>query len=204
MSGNLLNNGHLDRKSPLLNGVHARMSTTLSLPRKLFSLNDDTHPYYLFHRDESLHAIIPPHQTHAVASATHALLCPAVLPANASKETPLVKWQSQSNSEDFSLVLHLPPRSGTTKQIVFHRRGDYVATVCEHHFFEHPKCVRSEHSYFSGWKGTDFGLDTQHIQTTFTKSFQKDKRHCTESALPSSQNLFYCGGKYFGYTPYPD
>lgn len=74
---------------------------------------------------------MPPHQSRTVAAATQALLCPASLPAVASKELPLVKWQSHTDSDDMSLVLHLPPRSGATKQIVFHRRGEYMATVCE-------------------------------------------------------------------------
>jgi len=81
--------------------------------------------------DESLHAILPPHQSRTMATATQALLCPPSLPANASKEPPIVKWQSHTDADELSLVLHLPPRSGATKQIVFHRRGDYLASVSD-------------------------------------------------------------------------
>ncbi len=79
-------------------------------------------------REDSLQAIIPPHLETSLHAATLAILSPAQLPS-ATGEPSEVKWQS-SSAEGNTLSIRLPPSSASIKQITFHRRGDYIATVC--------------------------------------------------------------------------
>jgi len=87
----------------------------------------------LNNREETLYFIIPPNVPAIVYAATKALLAPSELPA-ASGST-LVKWKS-APSDDWKLekpllTVSLPQSSGIPKQICWHRKGDYMATVCE-------------------------------------------------------------------------
>ncbi|KAF7301443.1 Ribosome biogenesis protein ERB1 [Mycena indigotica] len=85
--------------------------------------------YFVVAIEETLHFIIPPNISTSIFQATKTLLAPPTLPP--LPETPsLVKWVSSTSSpDDPTLSVHLPPTSGLPKQISWHRRGDYMATV---------------------------------------------------------------------------
>ncbi|KAI0080753.1 ribosome biogenesis protein ERB1 [Panus rudis PR-1116 ss-1] len=82
--------------------------------------------------EENLHFLIPPYQPAQTMSATQTLLSPANLPPAPSTPSP-VKWTSvaaaSSSSDKPILTINLPPSSGLPRQIAWHRRGDYLATV---------------------------------------------------------------------------
>jgi ribosome biogenesis protein ERB1 len=65
--------------------------------------------------------------------ATVALLAPAALPPAPATPSP-VKWSSvpaaAASSDAPVLTVQLPASSGVPRQITWHRRGDYVASVC--------------------------------------------------------------------------
>ncbi|KAF8528875.1 NUC169 domain-containing protein [Hysterangium stoloniferum] len=79
--------------------------------------------------ETSLHAFVPPFLPPAMLTATLSLLNPAVLPP--VPETPSsIKWASSPPTSDGpTLTIQLPPSSGVPKQITWHRRGDYFASV---------------------------------------------------------------------------
>ena len=80
-----------------------------------------------------MHLIIPPNLPAPVLSATQNLLAPANLPPPPAVPSP-VKWASvpvsQSTSYAPILTLNLPSSPEPPKQLVWHRKGDYVASVC--------------------------------------------------------------------------
>ncbi|KAH9938426.1 NUC169 domain-containing protein [Fomitopsis serialis] len=82
--------------------------------------------------EEHVHFIIPPNLPTPVLAATQALLAPATLPPAPATPSP-VKWVSTaaaaSSSDSPILTLNLPSSSGLPKQIVWHRKGDYLSTV---------------------------------------------------------------------------
>ncbi|TFY65102.1 hypothetical protein EVJ58_g2197 [Rhodofomes roseus] len=82
--------------------------------------------------EEQLHFIIPPNLSTPILLATQTLLAPATLPPAPATPSP-VKWASTaaaaSSSDSPILTLHLPPSSGLPKQVVWHRKGDYLSTV---------------------------------------------------------------------------
>lgn len=84
--------------------------------------------------EEHLHFIIPPNLSTSLLAASQNLLAPAELPP-ASDTPSSIKWATKSsfdvNSQVPILSLHLPQSSGLAKQIVWHRRGDYFASLCE-------------------------------------------------------------------------
>lgn len=83
--------------------------------------------------EEQLHFLIPPNQPDNLLSATKSLLAPAMLPPPPATPSP-VKWKSAPLSTwtiDLPILsIQLPPSSGTPTQITWHRRGDYVASIC--------------------------------------------------------------------------
>jgi ribosome biogenesis protein ERB1 len=84
--------------------------------------------------DDTLHFLIPPSLPPALLTATQHLLAPAELPP--APATPLpVKWSSTSATthaiDKPVLTIRLPEKSGVSRQLTWHRRGDYVASVCE-------------------------------------------------------------------------
>ncbi|CAK5276010.1 unnamed protein product [Mycena citricolor] len=88
--------------------------------------------YFVVGVEETLHFIVPPNVPSTILASTQNLLAPATLPA--APETPsLVKWVTAPTStwstDTPILTVHLPSASGLPKQITWHRRGDYVATV---------------------------------------------------------------------------
>lgn len=82
----------------------------------------------LVFREDKLHFIIPPNLPSVILHPTRSTLAPATLPP--ATQSP-VKWSSSPGQEDgVVLTILLPAASGLTKQIAWHRKGDYLATVC--------------------------------------------------------------------------
>jgi ribosome biogenesis protein ERB1 len=84
-------------------------------------------------RDECLQFLVPPNLPPAIVTSTLSTLAPASLPPLPDKPSP-VKWSSQPSSS-FSvdspvLTIRLPTGSGLPKQMNWHKKGDYVASVC--------------------------------------------------------------------------
>ncbi|THV03308.1 BOP1NT-domain-containing protein [Dendrothele bispora CBS 962.96] len=88
--------------------------------------------FFVVGLEETLHFIIPPYLPPAVYHLTQTLLAPSTLPPPPENPSP-VRWTtSPSNTwtDDAPLLsIHLPASSGLASQIVWHRRGDYMATV---------------------------------------------------------------------------
>ncbi|OBZ77104.1 Ribosome biogenesis protein ERB1 [Grifola frondosa] len=82
--------------------------------------------------EEHLHFLIPPNLSAATLTATQSLLSPATLPPQPATPSP-IKWVSVSAAASSSdapiLTVNLPSSSGLPKQLVWHRKGDYLATV---------------------------------------------------------------------------
>jgi hypothetical protein len=89
--------------------------------------------YDLAHSEDALHFILPPHLSSLVLRTTWSLLAPSELPSTPST-TSSIKWVNPPPSglspDDPLLTIHLPPSSGLPKQITWHRKGDYMASVC--------------------------------------------------------------------------
>jgi hypothetical protein len=87
-------------------------------------------------REEKVHFVIPPNIPGPVLSLTQTLLAPASLPPPPVTPSP-VKWVTQpSHSWSIDtpiLTINLPQSSGLPQQISWHRRGDYLATVCKYY-----------------------------------------------------------------------
>ena len=82
----------------------------------------------LIYREDKLHFIVPPNLPSVVHNPAYSTLAPATLPP--ATQSP-VKWTSSPGQEDgVVLTVLLPAPSGLTKQITWHRKGDYLATVC--------------------------------------------------------------------------
>jgi len=82
-----------------------------------------------FFRDEHLHFIIPPNLPASLFTSTRNILAPATLPAQIGSPSPL-KWISTSSeSEKPALTINLASSSGMPKQLAWHRKGDYLASV---------------------------------------------------------------------------
>ncbi|KAF8559034.1 BOP1NT-domain-containing protein [Imleria badia] len=83
--------------------------------------------YFVVGTYDKLHFIIPPNLPSVVHNPTHSTLAPATLPP--ATQSP-VKWSSSPGREDgVVLTILLPAASGLIKQITWHRKGDYLATV---------------------------------------------------------------------------
>lgn len=82
--------------------------------------------------EEQLHFLIPPNLPATILTATQNVLAPANMPPPPPVPSP-VEWQSvsaaASTSDSPILTVNMPPGSGLPKQLAWHRRGDYVATV---------------------------------------------------------------------------
>ncbi|KZP24665.1 ribosome biogenesis protein ERB1 [Athelia psychrophila] len=87
--------------------------------------------FFVVGTEEKIHFLIPPHLPPAIYTATQTLLAPATLPPAPPTPSP-IKWVTapSSSSADLPiLTLHMPSSSGVPKQIAWHRRGDYLASV---------------------------------------------------------------------------
>ncbi|KAF8450788.1 NUC169 domain-containing protein [Boletus edulis BED1] len=83
--------------------------------------------YFVVGTYDKLHFIVPPNLPSVILHATQSALAPAALPP--ATESP-IKWSSSPGQEDgVILTILLPAVSGLTKQIAWHRKGDYLATV---------------------------------------------------------------------------
>ncbi|KAG9112305.1 Ribosome biogenesis protein erb1, partial [Ceratobasidium sp. 392] len=90
--------------------------------------------------EDAIHYLIPPFIAPGVHALTTSLLNPANLPPRPESSSPSLKWvvtpatstaratKASSHSSPVLTVL-LPAGSGLPKQIVFHRKGDYLASV---------------------------------------------------------------------------
>lgn len=89
-------------------------------------------------REDHLQFLMPPNLPPDVMTLTLVVLAPASLPPAPATPSP-IKWISVSaataDSNSPILSLNLPMLSGLPKQIVWHRRGDYLASVCEQSHF---------------------------------------------------------------------
>ncbi|KAI0723343.1 ribosome biogenesis protein ERB1 [Earliella scabrosa] len=90
--------------------------------------------YFAVAVEDHVHFLMPPNLPVAVLTVTQNALAPANLPAASSVPSP-VKWTSvpaaQSSSDAPILTLNLPSSPEPPKQLVWHRKGDYVASVSE-------------------------------------------------------------------------
>ncbi|KAG8985634.1 Ribosome biogenesis protein erb1 [Tulasnella sp. 427] len=123
--------------------------------------------YFLVGIEDEIFAFMPPHLSPAMESATLDVLVPRSPPPPIGEdgEKP-VKWSQESlsfkqSASTFSsplLVVTLPPTAGLPKQITFHRRGDYFATVssAEGHnaIWIHQASKRHSQSPFKKIKGS--------------------------------------------------
>ncbi|KAF8845654.1 BOP1NT-domain-containing protein [Paxillus ammoniavirescens] len=83
--------------------------------------------YFVVGTEDKLHFIIPPNLPPAVLRSTQSTLTPATLPPVTQAS---VKWSSTPGIEDgVVLTILLPPTSGLPRQVTWHRKGDYLATV---------------------------------------------------------------------------
>ena len=89
--------------------------------------------YFHYLSEDHIHFIIPPNLPGPVLTATQNALAPANLPPAPSVPSA-VKWTSvpaaQSSSDAPILTLNLPSSPEPPKQLVWHRKGDYLASVC--------------------------------------------------------------------------
>ncbi|KAK0206307.1 NUC169 domain-containing protein [Desarmillaria ectypa] len=88
--------------------------------------------YFVVGIEETIYFVIPPNLSSSVYNLTYKLLAPATLPP--PPENPsTVKWTTASSSSWSInlpiLTVQLPQASGLPKQLVWHRRGDYLASV---------------------------------------------------------------------------
>ncbi|KAI0301803.1 BOP1NT-domain-containing protein [Multifurca ochricompacta] len=91
--------------------------------------------FFVVGTEEKLYFFMPPNLPPAIRLATKALLIPSAL--SSTPATPsLVKWVNfphEPAPESPHLSVDLPASSGLIRQIAWHRKGDYFATVCGHH-----------------------------------------------------------------------
>ncbi|KZV75423.1 BOP1NT-domain-containing protein [Peniophora sp. CONT] len=81
--------------------------------------------------EEKLHFLMPPNLPASVRATTLDVLAPATLPPPPAVASP-VKWTNPSDATDTDnavLTVLLPAGTGTPKNLSWHRKGDYLATV---------------------------------------------------------------------------
>jgi ribosome biogenesis protein ERB1 len=88
---------------------------------------------YMLRSNDTIQMFIPPNVSAPVLSLTQSVLAPTTLPPAPSTPS-LVKWvtpPSSAWSVDLPiLTIHLPASTEVPTQLIWHRRGDYFATVC--------------------------------------------------------------------------
>lgn len=88
--------------------------------------------YFAVAINDTIQMLIPPNVSAPVLSLTQSVLAPTTLPP-ATSTPSLVKWvtpPSSAWSVDLPiLTIRLPASTGVPTQIIWHRRGDYLATV---------------------------------------------------------------------------
>lgn len=87
--------------------------------------------------EDAIHAMTPPYLSPAMLATTLALLNPANPPQALPATSAIVlKWADQteastSQSPSPVLTVAFPAGSGVVRQLTFHRRGDYFASICQ-------------------------------------------------------------------------
>lgn len=87
--------------------------------------------FFVVGTEEKIRFFIPPNLSPAILTATRTLLNPATLPSQPATASS-VKWVDLPKVPTLDsplLSIELPPSSGLVKQIAWHRKGDYFATV---------------------------------------------------------------------------
>ncbi|KAH7100640.1 BOP1NT-domain-containing protein [Auriculariales sp. MPI-PUGE-AT-0066] len=89
--------------------------------------------YFVVALEEQMHVISPPHLPLALANSTRLLFAPADKVESKTTTPSPIKWRPASDDvlqDDRPLLsIDLPASSGNVKQIAWHRRGDYFATL---------------------------------------------------------------------------
>jgi ribosome biogenesis protein ERB1 len=106
------------------------MSVSLSLERKELTVGLGTTLLTNHLREEKLHFLAPPNLSPALLTTTQSTLAPATLPPATQSS---IKWISSSGAveEGPILIIELPSASGLPRQLTWHRKGDYLASVCK-------------------------------------------------------------------------
>ena len=77
--------------------------------------------------------MIPPNVPSAIMALTHAALAPIALPPPPVNASTL-KWITPASNlwsiDTPILTIHFPNQSGAATYLYWHRRGDYLASVC--------------------------------------------------------------------------
>ena len=126
---------------------------------------------------------MPPNLPVPVLTATQNALAPANLPAASSVPSP-VKWTSvpaaQSSSDAPILTLNLPSSPEPPKQLVWHRKGDYVASVCT--CIDRVTIMSKLIYHHSGRPGRR--MDPPGVEATFTGAVQESQGRGAARSLP--------------------
>ncbi|KAF8901704.1 BOP1NT-domain-containing protein [Gymnopilus junonius] len=89
--------------------------------------------YFAVGIEDTIQFIIPPHIDNSVLSLTQNVLAPSTLPPAPASPSP-VKWTTPpSNAWSLDtpiLTIDLPASSGTPTHFCWHRKGDYLSSVC--------------------------------------------------------------------------
>lgn len=108
--------------------------------------------YFVIGLEDRVEFFIPPNLPPSLHSFTKNLLAPATLPPQPANPSPL-KWTSSSDPEKPTLAI--ANLSGLAKQISWHSRGDYFATVSsDGGVWIHQVTKRHSQSPFKKVKGT--------------------------------------------------
>ncbi|KAF9263625.1 BOP1NT-domain-containing protein [Marasmius fiardii PR-910] len=89
--------------------------------------------YFVVGREDTLHCVVPPNLPPTVHQATLETLAPTNLPPSPETHSP-VKWTTPASNtwmdETPLLTIRLPSGCGLPNHITWHRKGDYMASVC--------------------------------------------------------------------------
>jgi ribosome biogenesis protein ERB1 len=122
-------------------------------------------------REEQLHFFIPPNISPAMLTMTQSTLAPATLPPATQSS---IKWISASGAAEDGpiLTIELPGASGLSRQLTWHRKGDYLASVCKQKISQvllnanKPSFIASSETQGSVWMHQ---ISRRHSQAPFKK-----------------------------------
>ena len=134
--------------------------------------------------EDNIHFLIPPNLSQSVLSATLSLLAPANLPPAPTTPSP-IKWITTSSFDTTStkpiLTLELPQSSGLPRHLAWHRRGDYLASVC--------KYIEKLEMFFFSEGSLGFDVLTIRVQLAISKAlFGYTKLHEDTHKLRSGKS----------------
>ena len=107
------------------------------------------------------------------------------------------KWSKSTEAErDQGIMLTLDV-AGAPKQVTWHKRGDYFATVSPDGAFHPSFAVFSAQTHRSllSWKSS--GVDTSDYTASYSGALQEDQRSSSEGRFPSCQTSFLCRCEYY-------